>query len=137
MTPKSHHLKVLAITLLVLPTIYLCAETFITPKKKAPSLSKLKEECCQECAAILELTPEILRSIADIQQMALGNVRCYMDDGKEGFIASKSKEKLAASQEKLVALRGDLEALSVQIKSTCSYLESLSVQNKLQASNIK
>lgn len=132
---KTHRtLKIITGSLLfLLPSLYILGESFVTPKKKTPSINKLKEECCQECATILELTPELLRAIANIQQTALSNVRCYMDDGKEGFIATKSKEQLVTSHEKLVALRTDLEALTKQINSARAFLETGYCQFKPKA----
>jgi len=116
--------KILLSLLVLFPTVYLLGESFVVPRnKKAPSASKLKEQCCEECAAILELTPELLRVIADVHQTALSNLRSYIDDGKEGFIATKSKAQLAASHDRLVALRTNLESLSREIKQCQSFLE--------------
>ncbi len=114
----------IALALLIIPTLYLFSESFVTSKKKTPSVSKLKEQCCEECAAILELTPDLLRAIADLHQTTLNNLRTYIDDGKDGFIATKSKEQLVASHERLIRLRADLEALTQQMKTARSFLES-------------
>lgn len=118
--------KILLSLCILLPTVCILGETFVVTKqrKKTPPVSKIKEQCCEECAAILELTPDLLRVIADVHQTALSNLRSYLDDGKEGFIASQSKVQLMASHEKLKALRADLESLSAQIKECESFLKS-------------
>lgn len=118
--------KILLSVFILLPTVYLLGETFVVAKnkKKAPSHSKLKEECCAECGSILELTPELLRAIADVQETALANVRSYIDDGKDGFIATKSKAQLTASHEKLQALRANLEKLTKEIQECQKFLSS-------------
>lgn len=117
-------LKIIFPLFILLPTVYLLGETFVVTKqrKKVPSTSKLKEECCEECAAILELTPELLRAVADTHQTMLSNLRCYIDDGNTGFIAAQSKPQLVASHEKLTALRSKLEALCAEVKECESFL---------------
>lgn len=131
----SLSVKFLILVLISLPTLYLFGETFVVAKKKkAPSHSKLKEECCTECATILELTPELLRAVAAVQDTALANLRTYIDDGKDGFIATKSKAQLTASHEKLQALRANLERLTREIQECQTFLETgylkLPIQSK-------
>ena len=117
--------KALLFMAILSPVFYLFGETFVVAKKaKAPPVSKLKEQCCEECAAILELTPELLRVIADVHQTALTNLRSYLDDGKEGFIAAQSKAPLVASHEKLKALRAKLETLCSEVKECQLFLEN-------------
>jgi hypothetical protein len=118
--------KILLLFCILLPTVYMFGETFVVAKhrKKTPPVSKLKELCCEECAGILELTPEILRVVADVHQTALKNLRSYLDDGKEGFIAAQSKAQLAASHEKLKTLRAKLETLCGEIRECESFLDS-------------
>jgi hypothetical protein len=119
--------KVILFTCILFPAFYLFGETFVIAKqskKKAPPVSKLKELCCEECAAILELTPELLRVIADVHQMVLKNLRSYLDDGKEGFIAAQSKAQLMASHEKLKAMRVKLETLCNEVRECESFLEN-------------
>lgn len=117
--------KVILFTCILFPAFYLFGETFVVAKKiKTPPMSKIKEQCCEECAAILELTPELLRVIADVHQTALKNLRSYLGDGKECFIAAQSKAQLMASHEKLKTLRAKLEALCSEVRECESFLES-------------
>lgn len=133
-------LKLLFSIFIIFPTIYLLGETFVVAKKKKmPSVSKLKEQCCEECAAILEITPELLRTVADVHQTALSNVRCYVDGGKEGFIACTSKDELAESLQKLKKLHSRMECLIQEIHECQSSLQTLDskAKNEIKLPNSK
>ena len=117
--------KITLSAFILFPAFYLFGETFVVAKqsRKGPSYSKLKEQCCEECASLLELTPELLRSLANVHQTALSNLRCYIDDGGAGFIATKSKAQLTACYEKLQALNAKMESLAKEIKECQEFLE--------------
>lgn len=118
--------KILFFVFILFPAFYLFGESFVVAKqsKKAPSHSKLKEQCCEECASILELTPELLRAVADVHQTALSNLRCYIDGGDTGFIATQSKAQMTACHQKLQALNTKMESLAQEIKECQVFLET-------------
>ncbi len=85
---------------------YMQSEQFVEKRrKKGPSRATLEQDCCQGFADVLKQIPQLLRSIAQVQQEALGAIEGYWQGDKEAFCSKASRQKLSSCNERLIALK--------------------------------
>lgn len=73
---------------------FLFANPFVAKKKeKAPSANQLKQDCCEIHTEIIQMVPEIMRAMADMQQQAFDVLEKYCR-GESTCLAKASKQDL-------------------------------------------
>lgn len=92
--------------------------------KKGPSMSALKEQCCQLFGEIVGLIPDMLRNMADLQEKSVKSISGYWHGDKESFCSTASRETLAASKVSLEQLKEKMSALSHEIDSCLARLNA-------------
>lgn len=102
------------------------AESFVVKKSsKKPSLANLKEQCCEECGALLSLFPDIMRAMADVQTTAIKTIQGYWEGDKQSLCMRASKEQLESCCKKLTALRGQMNEMKKELQQQVSFLQGL------------
>lgn len=74
---------------------FVFSNQFLAPKKtsKLPSSGKLKEQCGQSYADLLEKIPDLLHAIAELHADAISTIRAYAH-GDSNCFGCTDKEKL-------------------------------------------
>jgi hypothetical protein len=104
-------------------------ESFVVnPKQKSPSSNALKESCGQACSAIFDLVSPLLRTLADLHEIAVCRSYDLLTSTKKGFFARASKNQIQEYHDELVALEQDLENLKVKITQRIQRLQRLEQQ---------
>lgn len=105
------------------------ANEFTKPKEKPkplPKLSKLKEKCCADFVSTLERLPDLMRAVANVQDIALENVRNYAENTGEGILGACNKEQVNTAQKTLENLNYQIDQLISALTSAHSTLKTLS-----------
>ena len=101
------------------------ADQFIVKKtKKEPSISTLKQECCQQLVDAVKLVPNLLSHVAVFQQEAIVIVEGYWHSDKESFCECATKEKLASCSAQLKQLHAKTEEIITQYKKVMHELKA-------------
>lgn len=73
---------------------FIFANPFVAKKKeKIPSANQLKQDCCEVHTEIIQMVPEMMRVMADIQQQAFNVLEKYCR-GESTCLANASKQEL-------------------------------------------
>jgi hypothetical protein len=118
--------QIVGIAVLASMVILAVPEQFVIKKGQEPSkkqsVSSLRDQCCQASGELLEQIPDLLRNIADIQQVATRMVAGYVQEDKKGFCHKATKEQLAACLDDLEQLQVQIDSLQVEISAKASKL---------------
>ena len=101
----------------------LIANEFVVKKRKLPSLSKLKEQCCSSFARQHNRLSDIVTRLITIQKTEFNMLRAEFE-GTSCFDGSK-KEKLQALAEKSVAFEQELEMFERKAREYYQFLKTL------------
>ncbi len=107
-------MTILRITRLIALLFYMpIFSTQFTEKrgKRGPSMSSLKESCCELFGNFLDLNGQLLRRQGSIQSVAVDAVGGYAKSDKESWCETASKQKLTRCKEKLTQLNEKIETL--------------------------
>jgi len=94
---------------------FLIAEQFLIKNKKTPSVSKLKEQCCEQYARIMQDVPDLLHVIADLQTKAITVIADYCDGDKTSSFQQASKDELLVYNQALSQIESILSNMKNQL----------------------
>lgn len=96
-------------------------------EKKVPSISTmvLREQCAQEMGDILQIIPDIMHGIANIQSAILIHMGAFFDGEKQCFLLSAKKNQLYDLQTKLTVHKQCLVKIKQILQELVSFLQSL------------
>lgn len=102
-------------------------EQFVIKKDdtKKKSIGAMKEECCQIGGDIIKCIPDLLRDVADMQQLATHLVDSYIQGDKESFCQKATKEQLVICMDELQALQESVEKIQSEISIKLKKLKPL------------
>jgi len=80
--------------------------------KKAPSMSNLKESCCEQCGEVLKIVPSLLHAVATVQSEAVLVIQGYWEGDKKGWCEQASREKLQQCEEHMRSLQTKISAVT-------------------------
>lgn len=76
-------------------------ELLVIPKKQKVSTADLKMDCCQQLKQTLELLPDTLRLVADLQELSMEQLAGMIEDNFNGM-SKVEIEKLREQLEKVM-----------------------------------
>jgi len=124
--------KILLIVSLIcfgLPSLMVLAnqtDLFVVKKKKiVASKSKLKEQNAQSLSALLQALPSHIRSVADLQEVAMDKVSTYVEGQKNCFWTEASCEQLDECVTKIENFQKQLAHMQSQLRECVTFLNSL------------
>ena len=99
-------------------------------EKKAPSVSTtaLREQCVQERRDVLQIMPDIMHEIANIQSAVLTQISAFFDGDKQCFLLSAKKDQLYDSQIKLTVHKQRLVVIKQTLHEFLLFLQSLELK---------
>ncbi len=102
------------------------ADLFVVKKKKiVASKSKLKEQNVQSLSALLQALPSYIRSVADLQEVAMDKVSTYIEGQKNCFWTEASAEQLDQCLTKIENFQKQLAHMQSQLRESVTFLNSL------------
>lgn len=101
----------------------LCVSAQFTEKraKRGPSMNSLRETCCQKIGDVLRSASQALCSIGSFQADALGVIEGFVENDKEGWCRTASRETVSQCVERLEQLEKTLE----KIRAECDAIQKL------------
>jgi hypothetical protein len=122
---------VLAISIISigLPSLVLFAnqaDMFVVKKKKVTvSKSKLKEHNVELLTNLLQTLPAYIKTIADVQEIAMDKVGAYIEGQKNCFWTDASSERLDECVSKLETVQKQLAQMHNQLRECVTFLHNL------------
>jgi hypothetical protein len=106
--------------------IYFGATAEFTEKrnKKNPSISLLKEECCEQFGELLKTVPSLLQSVAQVQTEAVNIIQGFWESDKQSWCEKASRQKLTVCNERLQALQAKINAVLEECQQTLKEVRS-------------
>jgi hypothetical protein len=104
------------------------AESFVQPKKKAPSCNTSKEACAQVGGQILAAIPGVLEGIAEVQRIVVRMENQLLEGDKKSFMAKASKEQLHEYHQILQHIQQEQERFHRSMYSAHQRLKNLEAQ---------
>lgn len=118
--------SLISIGLPSLVTIADQADVFVVKKKKVvASKSKLKEQNVQSLTTLLQTLPSHIKSVADLQEVAMDKVSAYVEGQKNCFWTDASCEKLDECATKIENIHKQLAHIQSQLRECVTFLNSL------------
>lgn len=91
---------------------------------KTPSVSTLKEECCEQFGEILKQIPQLLRMIAQLQSEALVVIQGYWESDKQSWCAQASRQKLMVCRDRLTMLQKKIDHVIAECEQTLKEIKA-------------
>jgi len=101
-------------------------------EKKVSSVSTmvLREQCAQEMGDILQIIPDIMHGLANIQSADLSHIYAFFDGEKQCFLLSAKKNQLYGFQAKLTVHKQHLVKIKQILQEQVLFLQSLESESK-------
>jgi len=117
------------------------AEQFVLERKekKVPSVSTmvLREQCAQEMGDILQIIPDIMRELANVQSAILTHIFAFFDGEKQCFLLSAKKDQLYDLQIKLIVHKQRLVKIKQILQEQVLFLQSLESKKSKNSQSIR
>ncbi len=126
--------KTVLVVILISSCVWHAAGQFVVKKKrKGPSCSTLKEQCCQEMGDILRGFPDLFRTCADIQSLDMQYIDQFLQGEMNTFCPGANKEQLQKTLEQLRSFNNYICDVRKKMKQHVSFLQSLKKDNVVQS----
>jgi len=99
-------------------------------EKKVSSASTmvLREQCVQDKGEILQIIPDIMHELANIQSVLLTLIYAFFDGAKKCFLLSAKKDQLYDLQIKLTVYKQHLLKIKQVLQEQVLFLQSLELK---------
>jgi hypothetical protein len=117
---KLSKYTIFILIIVCLPFCFLIAEEFIIKRDRAKTRNKISKRVYQERGAthmgdMMQILPNILRSVADIQQTLLEHLHGFLEGDKSCYMLNCSKNELVVFEEKLAVSVKQLQDIQAQL----------------------
>jgi len=99
------------------------------------STTVLREQCAQEMGDILQIIPDIMHELANIQSAELTHIYAFFNGEKQCFLLSANKDQLYDLQIKLTVHKQHLVRVKQILQEQGSFLQLLELE-KSKSSNV-
>ena len=103
------------------------ANPFVAKKKeKIPSANQLKQDCCEVHTEIIQMVPQMMRVLADLQQQAFDVLERYCR-GESSCFAGASKEQLDKYNKLLNNIAAACQNFTTEINTQLKAINELKI----------
>ncbi len=88
------------------------------------SVTVLREQCVKKMGDIMQITPDSMHGLADLESSLLTHIYAFFD-GEKCFLLSAKKDQLSDLQQNLIACEQQVAAINQTLRELTLFIQSL------------